>query len=202
MHIYLALSKFLIVASANLDKVMLFKTSKEIAIIGLSIALLIALQYIFYPIKGIELVTVFILCFCFSFGMARGIICAVGFSLLRCFIFGFFPNVILLYLIYYPLFALACGLLGRFFKSRKKQTSLIAYIIMVVTACIFTCLFTLIDNLITVIMMSYNYSSALAYFAASIPVMLTQCVCALVSTAVLFYPLTKVFLSVNERLVR
>lgn len=178
---------------------MFFKTSKDIAIIGLSIALLIALQYILSAVKGVELVTVFLLCFCFSFGIIRGVVCAVGFSLLRCFVFGFFPNVILLYLIYYPLFALVCGLIGNAFKKRNAQSRVSAYLTMVAVAVVFTALFTLIDNTITVTLLNYNAQSVKAYFLASVPVMLMQCACSLVSTLALFYPITKVFLKIDRR---
>ena len=178
---------------------MFFKTSKDIAIIGLAIALLIALQYVLSAVKGVELVTAFLLCFCFSFGVIRGVVCAIGFSLLRCFVFGFFPNVILLYLLYYPLFALVCGLIGNFFKKRNAQDGVLAFVVMIAVAVILTAFFTLLDNVITVIVLKYNYASAKAYFVASLPVMLMQCSCALFSTLALFYPITKVFLKIDRR---
>ena len=179
---------------------MLFKTSKEIAILGLYIALLIASQYVLSAVKGIELVTVFLLCFAFSFGAIKGIICAIGFSLLRCFIFGFFPTVILLYLIYYPIFALVTGLLGNYFKKREKQKGVIAFVTMIITAVISTVLFSLLDYTINVIVYDYTKQAALAYFVATIPVMITQSVCALFSVAILFYPLTRILLKVNGNL--
>lgn len=179
---------------------MFFKTSKEIAITALAIALLIALQYLLSAVKGVELVTAVFLCFCFSFGIIKGVACALGFSLLRCFLFGFFPNVMILYLIYYPLFAVVCALLGLFFKSRGMQKGVVAYVVMILTALLFSALFTLIDNTITVMVLNYSLQVATAYFAASIPVMITQCVCAVITTAVLFFPLTRVFLAVNERI--
>ena len=181
---------------------MLFKTSKEIAITGLFIALLIASQYVLSAVKGVELVTVFLLCFAYSFGPLKGFICAVGFSVLRCFVFGFFPTVLLLYLIYYPLFALAVGFLGKYFKRNQKQKSVVAFIVMISVAVIFTLLFTVIDNFITVKLSGFTYDVSVAYFLASIPVMVSQSICALVSVAVLFYPLTRVFLKVDENLHR
>lgn len=180
---------------------MFFRTSKEIAVTALSIALLIAAQYLLSAVKGVELVTVIFLSFCFSFGTMKGVACAIGFSLLRCFLFGFFPNVIILYLIYYPTFAVVCALIGIFFKSRGRQSGAVAFVVMIAVAVIFSALFTMIDNLITVITLKYSLQSATAYFVASLPVMATQCACALISTAVLFYPLTRVFLAVNERIV-
>ncbi len=176
---------------------MLFKTSKEIAIIGLYIALLIASQYVLSAVKGIELVTVFLLCFAFSFGAIKGVICAVGFSLLRCFVFGFFPTVILLYLIYYPIFAIAIGLFGNYFKKREKQKNVVAFVSMIITAMIFTVIFSLLDYAINVIVYDYTKQASLAYFVATLPVMITQSVCVLFSVAILFYPLTKVLLKID-----
>ena len=181
---------------------MLFKTSKEIAITGLFIALLIALQYLLSAVKGIELVTVFLLCFAYSFGPLKGFICAVGFSVLRCFVFGFFPTVLVLYLSYYPLFALAIGFLGKFFKRNQKQKSVGAFVVMIITAVIFTLLFTVIDNLITVKLSGFSHDASVTYFLASVPVMITQAVCTLLSVSVLFFPLTRIFLKVNENLNR
>ena len=76
-------------------------------------ALLIALQYALGFVSGIELVTVVFLSFCYVFGIRCGVITGVAFSLLRCLLFGFMPNVILLYLIYYSLFALLFGFVGK-----------------------------------------------------------------------------------------
>ena len=44
-------------------------------------------------------------------------ITATCFSLLRCLLFGFYPNIIILYLIYYNLFALLFGTLGKKFSA-------------------------------------------------------------------------------------
>lgn len=76
-------------------------------------ALLIALQYALGFVSGIELVTVVFLSFCYVFGVKCGLLTGVAFSLLRCLLFGFMPNVILLYLIYYSLFALLFGFVGK-----------------------------------------------------------------------------------------
>ena len=87
--------------------------SKEIAYIAVTCALLIGGQFVFSFIVGVEIVTIILVCFSFTFGARRGVICAVCFSLLRCVIYGFYPTVVLLYLIYYPLLALIFGLLGK-----------------------------------------------------------------------------------------
>ena len=64
-------------------------------------------------VSGVELVTVFLLAFCYVYGARCGCCVATAFSLLRCFLFGFYPDVILLYLIYYNAFALLFGTTGR-----------------------------------------------------------------------------------------
>ncbi len=97
----------------------------EIAYIAITCALLIGAQFVFSFVAGVEIVTVILIAFSFSFGVRRGAICAVAFSLLRCFVFGFYPTVIILYLIYYPLLAAVSGLLGRC-KSFSSPICLIA----------------------------------------------------------------------------
>ena len=181
---------------------MLFKTSKEIAITALMTALLIVVQYVLSAVKGVELVTVFLLCFAFCFGPLKGVVCALSFSLLRCFIFGFFPSVLVLYLIYYPSFALTVGLLGKRFKKSKKEGNLAAYLFAIGVAVLFTMSFTALDNLITALFFEYSYEAAVAYYIASLPTMAIQSVCALISVAVLFYPLTRVFLKIEKNVMR
>ena len=87
--------------------------SKEIAYIAVTCALLIGGQFVFSFVVGVEIVTIISVCFSYTFGARRGVVCAVCFSLLRCFIYGFYPTVVILYLIYYPLHSLAFGLLGK-----------------------------------------------------------------------------------------
>ena len=87
--------------------------SKEIAYIAVTCALLIGGQFVFSFVVGVEIVTLILASFSFIFGARRGIICAVCFSLLRCVIYGFYPTVVILYLIYYPLLALVFALLGK-----------------------------------------------------------------------------------------
>ena len=82
------------------------------AVVAVFTALLLAAQYALWFVKGVELVTVLLLVFSYRFGVRCGVLSAVAFSLLRCLLFGFFPNVVLLYLLYYPLFAACFGLLG------------------------------------------------------------------------------------------
>ena len=87
--------------------------AKRLALCAVTTSLLIAVQYVLGFVSGVELVTVFFLCFCYVFGARDGLLVGIAFSLLRCLIFGFFPNVILLYLVYYSLFAAVFGFMGR-----------------------------------------------------------------------------------------
>lgn len=97
--------------------------SKKIAYSAVAAALLIAAQLALSAAQGVEVVTVMLLSFSYVFGVWCGVFSALTFSLLRCFIFGFYPSVIVLYIIYYPAFALVCGLLGRisnsFYESKR-----------------------------------------------------------------------------------
>jgi len=88
-------------------------TAKEIAYCSAAVALLVGGQFLLSGVSGVELVTVLLLVFSYAFGAVRGMAVATAFSLLRTFLFGFFPYVVVLYLVYYNLFALFFGLLGR-----------------------------------------------------------------------------------------
>ena len=171
------------------------KTAKEITITGVFVALLIALQWALSVLPSVELVSVFSAVFCYSFGVKKGVIAMTAFSLLRCFVFGFFPTAMLLYLVYYNLFAVCFGFLGN--KMRKKEgagTHLwVILLVILITPC-----FTLLDNLITPLVLGFSKNAAKIYFASSLPFMATQTVCAALTTALLFYPLRKVFKSVSE----
>lgn len=87
--------------------------SREIAYIAVTCALLIGGQLALSAVAGVEIVTVVFAAFACVFGVRRGAILAVAFSLLRCAVFGFYPTAVILYLVYYPLLALVCGLLGK-----------------------------------------------------------------------------------------
>lgn len=99
---------------------MQLSAAKKIAVCAMTAAILIAVQAVFGFVSGIEVVTVLLLSFSAYFGAVCGMISAVAFSILRCFIWGFYPSVIVLYLIYYPLFALLCGILGRVSDEKIK----------------------------------------------------------------------------------
>ena len=87
--------------------------AKNVAVCAVMTALLIAVQYALGFVPGVELVTVFLLAFSYVFGAGRGMLVATAFSLLRCFLWGFYPNVVALYLVYFNAFALFFGAMGR-----------------------------------------------------------------------------------------
>lgn len=159
---------------------------KNVAITAVFTALLLGAQYALWFVKGVELVTLLLLVFSYRFGVKCGVLSAVAFSLLRCFLFGFFPSVILLYLIYYPLFAALFGLLGNVF-SRRVNFRIV--LLLTAAAAVCTACFTLIDDVITPLFYGYTRDAAPAYFVASLPTMGVQTVCAALSVGLLARPL-------------
>ena len=157
-------------------------------------ALLIGGQLALNNVTGIEIVTVMLLCFCYSYGIRYGIATATTFSLLRCLIFGFQVNVIVLYLIYYNLFAIFFGWLGARFSG---ETAPIKTLIVVVAAVVFTVCFTLLDDVITPLIYGFHPNAAKAYFLGSLYAVIPQSVCTLVTVSVCFHPLTKVIQKIN-----
>lgn len=168
----------------------LFKTAKDIAFIAIMTALLIASQLALSAVQGIEAVTILFLSYCYTFGVRRGIVVANCFSLLRCLLFGFVPTVVLLYVIYYNLFAIVFGLIGHFTRKISEWKSLI---VSVVCVAIMTVLFTLIDDLITPWILMYGPRGWRVYFYNSLITMAVQTVCAVVTTTLLFLPLRRAF---------
>lgn len=157
-----------------------------VAVVAVFTALLLAAQYALWFVKGVELVTVLLLVFSYRFGVRCGVLSAVAFSLLRCLLFGFFPNVVLLYLFYYPLFAACFGLLG---NVLHRRTGVRVQMLLTVLAVLLTALFTLLDDAVTPLLYGYTKEAALAYFLASLPTMAVQTVCAAVTVLLLFRPL-------------
>ena len=96
------------------------KSAREIAYLGLTVALLIGGQFALSMVSGVEVVTAIFAVYCFVFGVLRGITVASVFSIARCLVFGFFPQVVILYLIYYNLFAVVIGLVGKAIKNKKE----------------------------------------------------------------------------------
>ena len=212
-------------------------------------ALLIAVQYALGFVSGVELVTVVFLSFCYVFGVKCGLLTGLAFSLLRCLLFGFMPNVILLYLVYSSLFALLFGLVGKrqvspwlcpvllavlaaacayfaltglpisvLYQTRVSVmlwilfgislAILVFYIVLAIAkkgkqgrelatvtalAAVCTVMFTLLDDVISPLVLGYSAEAATAYFYTGFIAMLPQTISAAVSVFVLFLPLKKAF---------
>ena len=100
----------------------------------------------------------------------------------------------MLYLVYFNLIAIVFGLIGRLFS---KKVSVIKLIIIVIVACVMTCLFTLLDGIITPLMLGMSKRAWETYIYASSIVLVTQVITTAVSVGVLFVPLTKAFSLIN-----
>ncbi len=170
--------------------------AKKIAICGAFCALLIVIQYAFSAIKGVELVTLFFVTFCFTFGGLYGLLVAFSFSLLRVLLYGFFPNVLILYLVFYPTLALAAGVLGKRLRESSNVKQLIV-IILFGLAC--TVYFSALDCIVTPLFYKYAQKAWVAYVYQSIPVCLIQCCSTVASLLLLFIPLKKAFGLIAKR---
>ena len=170
--------------------------TKFIVRVAICVAMLIGGQLALSGISGLEIVTVMMLCLCFCYGIRAGVAIATVFSLLRCFVFGFQVNVIVLYLIYYNLFALFYGWLGTRFTGK---ISFLKMGLIVVSAMAFTVCFTLLDNVITPLMYGFHANAAKVYFLQSLTAVIPQTVCVLVTVSVLFTPLTKVIRKIDSK---
>ena len=158
------------------------------------VALLIGGQMALSGVSGIEIVTVMLLCFCFHYGIRHGIAVATSFSLLRCFFFGFQVNVIVLYLVYYNVFALFFGWLG---KRITGRISLPKLCVIVASAMVFTVLFTMLDNVITPLIFAFHKNAAAVYFAQSLYALVPQTICTMVTVSILFVPLIKILQKIS-----
>lgn len=158
------------------------------------VALLIGGQMALSGVSGIEIVTVMLLCFCFHYGVRHGIAVATTFSLLRCFFFGFQVNVIVLYLVYYNVFALFFGWLG---KRITGRISLPKLCVIVASAMVFTVLFTMLDNVITPLIFAFHKNAAAVYFAQSLYALVPQTICTMATVSILFVPLTKILQKIS-----
>lgn len=166
------------------------RTAKEIAIISIYTALLIGGQTVLSGVAGVEVVTVMLLAFCYYFGIRAGFAVANAFSVLRCLIFGFFPSVIILYLIYYNIFSAVFGLLGMRFKGKY---GIKIHAILLICALFMTVLFTVLDNLITPLYLGFTAVATKAYRALSLSALIPQLICTGVTVLLLFPALIKIF---------
>lgn len=170
------------------------KIAKRIVLPAMYTALLIGGQIALSGVSGVEIVTVLLLTFCFRFGILQGLIVATGFSLLRNFYFGFYPTVVLLYMIYFNLFAIVFGALGHLFG---KKYSIKSHVVLIVTAVLMTVLFTAIDNVITPLFFGMNPNQTKAYWVGSLSAVIPQSICACITTIFLFPVVLKVFNSID-----
>ncbi len=172
------------------------KKARLIARVAMCVAMLIGGQLALTAISGIEIVTVMLLCFCFSYGVRSGVAAATVFSVVRCLVFGFQPNVIVLYLVYYNLFALFFGWLGGRFAGKL---TVLKTAVTVAAAMGFTVLFTLLDDVITPLLYGFHPNAAKVYFLQSLYTLVPQVLCTMVTVAVLFPPLTEVIRKVDKK---
>ena len=168
--------------------------TKFVVRVAMCVALLIGGQLALSSVAGIEIVTVMMLCFCYCYGARQGMAVATVFSLLRCFVFGFQINVIVLYLIYYNLFAVFFGWLGVRFAG---EITLLKLCIVTATAVVSTVLFTLLDNVLTPLIFGFTRKAAIAYFYGSLYAVIPQSICTVVTVSICFHPLTRVIKKVN-----
>ncbi len=165
--------------------------AKKVILPGVFTALLIGGQLALSGISGIEIVTVLLLTYAYRYGVKQGLLVATSFSVLRCFMFGFIPNVIVLYLIYYNLFAVVFGCLG---KLGKNEYDVKTHVIVIVCVIGMTALFTLIDDVLTPLMYGFTPEAMKTYFYASLATMVPQIICAFATVLVLFPALLKVLI--------
>ncbi len=171
--------------------------AKECAFVAVFVALVIASQLVLSFIPGVELVTVLFISYAFVMGWKRGVIATCVFSLLRQIVFGIFPVILILYLVYYTLLTVCFGFFGKRIKRLAKFLPLI-----VAVACVGTVCFTMLDNLLTPLWYGYATKATRMYFYSSLPFMLPHVICTAVSVACLFLPLTFVFRKVRDMLER
>ena len=160
-------------------------SAKELAYMATFTALLIASQLVLSAIPGVELVTVLCVAYAYVFGFRRGMVVATVFSVLRQLVFGFFPVVLILYLVYFNLLTFLFGKLG----ERKKWK--LFWVVLFACGC--TLFFHVFDNILTPVWYGYTWEVTKKYVLVSAPVMISQTVCTAVSVSVLFLPLTKIF---------
>jgi len=168
--------------------------AKEIALVSVFTALLIGGQFVLSGISGVEIVTVLLLSFSYYFGIKRGLLVANAFSMLRCFIFGFFPTVIILYLIYYNFFVVVFGLLGIRFK---KELNVKKLVVLVLVAVLMTAFFTGLDDIITPLYYRFSIDAMKAYAVASLTALIPQVICTIVTVTLLLPILIRIFCKTN-----
>jgi len=165
--------------------------AKEIPVHAMMVSLLVVSQLALSAVPGVEVVTVLLAAYSAVWGAVRGASVALCFSLLRCLLFGFVPNVVVLYCIYFPLFAVALGLAGKFHGKKSW--------IPILVGTVMTPLLTLTDNVVTPLITGLRGLRWRLYVYHALPVMGVQTLCALLTLLVLFVPLRQTFLAVAKR---
>ena len=163
-------------------------SAKDCVSIAVFVAIVIAVQVVISAVPGVELVTVLFGSYSFVAGAKKGMISATAFTLIRQIVFGFFPTVLILYLIYFNLLTLTFGVLGKKIDKGLKWLPII-----VVLACVGTVFFTLIDCIITAFWYNYSMRIIVNYAYASMTFMIPQIICTVVSVSIFFPPLIKIF---------
>lgn len=161
--------------------------AKELAYTAVFVALLISAQVVLSGLAGIEIVTVLFFSYAFMLGGKRASSAGIAFAFLRQLIFGFYVNVFLLYAIYFPVTGIIFGWIGK----RGEPLKRFPCVLVIAIVCAF--LFTIIDDVITPLWYGFGKQQAIAYFYASMPIMLTQAVSVGITMAVGFLPLCKAF---------
>lgn len=173
----------------------LLQSAKECAYIAVFVSLVIAFQFFLSFLPGVEVVTLLFACYAYAMGVRRGVICATLFSLLRQFVFGIFPTVLILYLVFYNLLCVVFALLG---KSKLSGWKIL--LAATLLACFMTAVFTMLDNVITPLWFGYSTQAARMYFMASLPFMGVQVLCNAIVFILLFLPISKAFAWAEKRL--
>ena len=179
----------------TLRKLQTKRTAKECAYLAVFVALLIVSQVLLSLVPGVEIVTVLFVAYAFVFGWKRGMAAATAFSLLRQIVFGIYPVVLVLYLLYFNALAFVFGVLGKKIKQTVRALPII-----ILCACVGTACFTMLDNILTPLWYGYSQRAAEVYFYASLSFMLPQILCSAISVGVLFLPLKSAFAYVKKSL--
>ncbi len=165
------------------------KRTKRLALIGIYTALLIGAQFALSFVSGLEIVTVLFFSFAFVFGVKMSVLTGIAFSLLRCLVFGFYPSVLIEYLIFYTFFAIAVGGFGH---AVKRKLTLKAYIVALIVALSVTFTFTVVDNVVSPLYFGLDRIATTAYHSASVATLISQLICTALTVGVLFPPIFKV----------
>lgn len=180
--------------SGRTKKGYIARSAKECAYLATFVALAIAAQTVLAVLPNVEVVTVLFVSYAFVFGVRRGMLAATAFALLRQLVFGFYPTVLVLYLVHFNMLSLTFGLLGK-----NKKRGFWQFILVVIIACVCTCAFTAFDNILTPFWYGYSERATKAYFTASVPFLISHVISVAISVSVLFLPLTRVFLYIDGK---